>query len=46
MSIVGNIECNGPAQVFGRIKGELHASDLLIGDGAQSSAAGGDAERP
>jgi cytoskeletal protein CcmA (bactofilin family) len=35
MSIVGNIECNGPAQVFGRIKGELSASDLLIGDGAQ-----------
>ena len=35
MSIVGNIECNGPAQVFGRVKGELHASDLLIGDGAQ-----------
>ena len=35
MSIVGNIECNGPAQVFGRIEGELHASDLLIGDGAQ-----------
>jgi cytoskeletal protein CcmA (bactofilin family) len=35
MSIVGNIECNGPAQFFGRIKGELRASDLLIGDGAQ-----------
>src|SRR5881392_2966898 len=35
MSIVGNIECNGPAQVFGRIKGELRASDLLIGEGAQ-----------
>jgi cytoskeletal protein CcmA (bactofilin family) len=35
MSIVGNIECNGPAQVFGRIKGELRASDLLIGDDAQ-----------
>src|SRR6266516_3095901 len=35
MSIVGNIECNGPAQVFGYIKGELRASDLLIGDGAQ-----------
>jgi cytoskeletal protein CcmA (bactofilin family) len=34
MSIVGNIQCNGPAQVFGRIEGELHASDLLIGDGA------------
>src|SRR5215468_863169 len=34
MSIVGNIECNGPAQVFGRIQGEVHASDLLIGEGA------------
>jgi cytoskeletal protein CcmA (bactofilin family) len=34
MSIVGNIECNGPAQVFGHIKGELRASNLLIGDGA------------
>ena len=35
MSIVGKIECNGPAQVFGRIEGELRASNLLIGDGAQ-----------
>jgi len=35
MSIVGNIECNGPAQVFGRIEGEVRASDLLVGDGAQ-----------
>jgi cytoskeletal protein CcmA (bactofilin family) len=35
MSIVGNIDCNGPAQVFGRIEGELRASDLLIGNGAQ-----------
>jgi cytoskeletal protein CcmA (bactofilin family) len=35
MSIVGNIECNGPAQVFGRIEGELRASDLLIGNCAQ-----------
>jgi cytoskeletal protein CcmA (bactofilin family) len=35
MSIVGNIECKGPAQVFGRIKGDLRASDLLIGDGAE-----------
>jgi hypothetical protein len=26
MSIVGNIECDGPAQVFGEIKGELRAS--------------------
>jgi cytoskeletal protein CcmA (bactofilin family) len=35
MSIVGKIECNGPAQVYGRIEGELRASDLLIGNGAQ-----------
>ena len=35
MSIAGNIECSGPAQVFGRIEGELRASDLLIGDSAQ-----------
>jgi cytoskeletal protein CcmA (bactofilin family) len=35
MSIVGNIECKGQAQVFGRIEGELRASDLLIGNGAQ-----------
>src|SRR5215472_17302323 len=34
MSIVGKIECNGPAQVFGRIEGEVRASDLQIGDGA------------
>src|SRR5213075_1390864 len=34
MSIVGKIECNGPAQVFGRIEGELCVSDLLVGDGA------------
>src|SRR5262245_31327134 len=34
MSIIGKIECNGPAQVFGRIEGELRASDLLVGDGA------------
>jgi cytoskeletal protein CcmA (bactofilin family) len=35
MSIVGNVECSGPAQVFGRIEGELRASELLIGEGAQ-----------
>ena len=35
MSIVGTIECNGPAQVCGRSEGELRASDLLVGDGAQ-----------
>src|SRR5215471_17965674 len=27
MSIVGKIDCNGPAQVFGRIEGEVRASD-------------------
>src|SRR2546423_10730526 len=40
MSIVGKIECNGPAQVFGRIEGELRASDLLGGDGAQVEGTG------
>jgi cytoskeletal protein CcmA (bactofilin family) len=35
MSIVGKIACKGPAQIFGRIEGELRASDLLISDGAQ-----------
>ena len=35
MSIVGKIDCNGPAQVLGRIEGELRASDLQISDGAQ-----------
>src|SRR5258708_7863201 len=35
MSIVGNIECKGQAQVFGRIEGEVRASDLQISDGAQ-----------
>jgi len=35
MSIVGNVECSGPAQVFGRINGELRATDLVIGEGAQ-----------
>jgi cytoskeletal protein CcmA (bactofilin family) len=35
MSIVGKIECTGPVQVFGRIEGELRASELIISDGAQ-----------
>src|SRR5262249_23485710 len=35
MSIVGKIDCNGPAQVLGRIEGEVRASDLQISDGAQ-----------
>jgi cytoskeletal protein CcmA (bactofilin family) len=35
MWIVGNIECKGQAQVFGRIEGELRGSDLVISNGAQ-----------
>jgi len=35
MSIIGKIDCNGPAQVFGRVEGELRASDLVVGDGAE-----------
>src|SRR5262249_15483974 len=35
MSIVGKIECNGPVQVFGRVEGELRATELVISDGAQ-----------
>ena len=35
MSVVGKIETDGPAQVFGHIEGEVRASDLLIGNGAQ-----------
>src|SRR5262245_4238203 len=35
MTIRGNIECNGPAQIFGRVEGEVRAPNLLIGDGAQ-----------
>jgi cytoskeletal protein CcmA (bactofilin family) len=35
MSIVGNVECRGPAQVFGRIDGELRATDLVVGEGAE-----------
>jgi len=35
MSIVGTVECSGPAQVFGRIDGELRATDLVIGEGGE-----------
>src|SRR5262245_39944504 len=35
MTIVGTINCNGPAQIFGRVEGELRASDLTIGQGAE-----------
>ena len=35
MSIVGNIECGGPAVIFGFIQGETRATDLVIREGAQ-----------
>ena len=35
MSITGNIVCDGPMQVHGRIDGELRATEVLIGDSAQ-----------
>jgi cytoskeletal protein CcmA (bactofilin family) len=35
MSIRGKVQCNGPAQVFGRIEGEVRASEFVIGEGAQ-----------
>jgi cytoskeletal protein CcmA (bactofilin family) len=34
-SIVGNITCDGPAQFYGHIEGEVRGSELLIGDGAE-----------
>src|SRR5262245_41259536 len=35
MSIIGNIECSGPTQIFGRIEGELRASGLLSCNGGR-----------
>jgi cytoskeletal protein CcmA (bactofilin family) len=35
MSIVGKILCDGPAQVFGRIEGELCGASITIGRGAR-----------
>jgi cytoskeletal protein CcmA (bactofilin family) len=35
MSIVGKIDCQGTLQIFGRIEGELRATKVLIGSGAQ-----------
>jgi cytoskeletal protein CcmA (bactofilin family) len=34
-SIVGNITCDGAAQFYGHIEGEVRGSELLIGDGAE-----------
>jgi cytoskeletal protein CcmA (bactofilin family) len=35
MAIVGKIDCQGTLHIFGRIEGELHATNVLIGNGAQ-----------
>ena len=35
MSIVGKVVSDGTVKVFGRVEGELHASSVLIADGAQ-----------
>jgi cytoskeletal protein CcmA (bactofilin family) len=35
MSIVGTVECRGPAQIFGKVEGELRATELVIGEGAE-----------
>jgi cytoskeletal protein CcmA (bactofilin family) len=35
MTIVGKISCEGTVKIFGSIEGELHATTVLIADGAQ-----------
>jgi cytoskeletal protein CcmA (bactofilin family) len=35
MTIIGKIDCQGTLQIFGRIEGELRATKVLIGNGAQ-----------
>ena len=35
MAIVGKIDCQGTLHIFGRIEGELRATNVLIGNGAQ-----------
>jgi cytoskeletal protein CcmA (bactofilin family) len=35
MSIVGKIVSDGTVKIFGRVEGELHASSIMISDGAQ-----------
>ena len=35
MTIVGKIDCEGTVKIFGSIEGELHATTILIADGAQ-----------
>jgi cytoskeletal protein CcmA (bactofilin family) len=35
MSITGNIVCDGPMHVFGRIEGEVRGGEIEIGEGAE-----------
>jgi cytoskeletal protein CcmA (bactofilin family) len=35
MAIIGKIDCQGTLYIFGRIEGELRATNVLIGNGAQ-----------
>jgi cytoskeletal protein CcmA (bactofilin family) len=35
MSIVGKVVSDGTVKIYGRVEGELHASSVLIADGAQ-----------
>jgi cytoskeletal protein CcmA (bactofilin family) len=35
MAIVGKIDCQGTLHIYGRIEGELRATNVLIGHGAQ-----------
>jgi cytoskeletal protein CcmA (bactofilin family) len=35
MTIIGKIDCQGTLHIFGRIEGELRATKVLIGNGAQ-----------
>jgi cytoskeletal protein CcmA (bactofilin family) len=35
MTITGKVNCDGTVKIFGRIEGELHASTVVISEGAQ-----------
>jgi cytoskeletal protein CcmA (bactofilin family) len=35
MLITGNIVCAGSVQIFGRVIGDIHAANLIIGEGAR-----------
>lgn len=36
MLITGNIVCEGSAQIFGRVMGDIEAVEVMIGEGAQA----------